>query len=248
MTRVLTPLAALFCLCLAVPGHAANPLAPLARLQAQLVKGMNAVLKGADPAKAFAPLAATSRGSGALELKASGATSTAVVAMELELVFHVGNTPSYYLRTAVTSTTRGPAFVGLAGRPLQGGQVQVKARPLAEYRGHAAPLGAAAAALAKAAVGKGCLGLPIATAADFGMLTGKMAERAQRDLERTRSALPGECAKLSALKVSKVELRVDDVSFAALGADGKLKGMIKTELELEGGKLSLELGRYRAAP
>ena len=247
MTRAFVPLLAILSF-VATPSHAANPLAPLARFQAQLVKGMNAVIKGGDPAKAFAPLAASSKGAGVLELKASGATSSAIVAMELELVFYVGGAPSYYLRTAVTSTSKGPAFIGFAGRPIEGGKLYVKARPMTDYKGTAAPLGAAGAALAKAAVSKACLGLPVASSADFGMLTGKMAERARRDLDRTKASLPTECAKLAALKPSKVELRVDDVAFAALAPDGKMRGMIKPDLELDGGKLVLTLGRYRAAP
>ncbi len=248
MARALVPLLAVPLLLAATPVRAANPLAPLARFQALLIKGMNAVLKGGDPAKVFAPLVATAKGAGALELKASGATSATIAAMELELVFHVAGAPGYYLRTAVTTTARGPAFIGFAGRPIEGGKLFVKARPFADYKGAAAPLGAAGAALARAALSKACLELPVATSADFAMLSGTMAERARRDLDRTKASLPGECAKLAALKPSKVELRVDDVAFAALGSDGKMKGMIKTDLELEGAKLTLSLGRYRAAP
>jgi hypothetical protein len=247
MTRALVPIAAL--LLISGSSHAANPLAPLGRFQAQLVKGMNAVLKGSDPAKAFAPLTAVAKGAGAAELKAAGATSSSILAMEIELVFYVGAAPTYYLRTSITSTRKGPAFVGFAGRPIEGGKLFVKARPFADYKGPAAPLGATGAALARAVAGKACLELPVATSADFSMFpAGKMAERARRDLDRTKASIPAECAKLAALKSSKVELRVDDVAFAALARDGTMTGMIKTNLELDGGKLVLELGRYRAAP
>jgi hypothetical protein len=246
MSRPQLTTALLLSLLAAAPARAANPLAPLARFQAQLIKGMNAVIKGADPAKAFAPLAAVAKRPIGPDLTAAGATSASIIAMEVELAYYDGATPVYYLRTAVTTTRRGPAFVGFSGRAITDGKLYVKAHPFAHYKGTAAALGAAGSALARAVAGKGCAALPLAAANDFAYLPpGKMADRATRDLERMRTGMAAECAKLAALKSTKVELRIDDVAFAVLGADGKMKGMIKTDLELDGGKLVLEISRFR---
>jgi hypothetical protein len=248
MTRTLTASLLITAVLVAsAPSHAANPLAPLGRFQAQLVKAMNAVIKGTDPKKAFAPLPAVAKGTGVADLKTSGATSVTILAMEVELVYFVGDVPTYYLRTAVSSTKKGPAFVGFAGRPIENGKAFVTSHPFATFKGPVAPLGATGAALAKAVAGKACLALPIASAADFGFLpAGKMADRARKDLERTRASMPAECAKLAALKPSKVQLRIDDIAFAGIGADGQMKGMLKSDIERDGEKAVLEIGRFRA--
>jgi hypothetical protein len=162
--------------------------------------------------------------------------------MEIELVFYSGDTASYQLRTEVYPAKRGPVLLSFKGRPSAGS----KGFPFAQYRGHAAPLGAAGATLAKIAVGPACAKLPVATAADFPFMPpGKLTERMTHDLQKTRRHLADECAKLAELKPSRAELRVDDLVFGVLGADGKLVGIVKSELEFENGALTLELGRFK---
>ena len=224
----------------------ANPLAQVARLHASLTKGLAAVFKGTDPARAFKPLTVKARPGLMEEVKEAGGTKGVILAMELELLFYSGDEPRYYLRTEVHPAKRGPVFVSFKGRS---GERVSKALPFAKYRGVAAPLGAAGAALAKAAVGAACSKLPVATDADFPFVPeGKMRDRMSHDLRRTLRNLPDECARLAAVKSTRAELRVDDVAFGVLGADGKLVGMIKGELRLEdSGALALELGRFKAA-
>jgi hypothetical protein len=234
----------------AVPaGAAPNPLAPAARILEALGRGMNAVaVKGKD-AGAFAPLPAQAKRPLGPELKTAGVTSVRLVAMEFELVYFSGDKPAYYLRSALTLGKRGPSLVELRGREVQGGNLFVKPRPLADYKESAAPLAATAQALSKALSARDCAGkLPIATAAEFEFLPPKMAERATKDLERTRTGMPEECKKIAALKAARVELRVDDVAYAALGKDGKMVGMIKAGLEFVDGKLTVLYGKFRAAP
>jgi len=235
------------CLCtLLLPLPAAgqaNPLAPLAKLHAAFTKGMGAVIKGTDVAKAFKPLTVKARPGLVEVIKEAGGVTARVLAMEIELIFYSEETASYYLRTEVYPAKRGPVLLSFKGRPSEGAS---KGFPFAKYRGYAAPLGAAGAILAKIAVGPACAKLPVATAADFPFMPpGKLTERMSHDLKKTGRHLADECAKLAELKGSRVELRVDDVVFGILGADGKLVGTVKGQLELEKGALALEIGRFK---
>jgi len=236
------------CLCtLLLPLPAAgqaNPLAPLAKLHTALTKGLGAVMKGTDAAKAFKPLAVKVRPGLLDAAKEAGGVTARILGMEIELIFYSGETASYYLRTQVYPAKRGPVLLEFKGRPTEG----AKGLPFAKYSGIAAPLGAAGALLAKIAVGPACAKLPVATPADFPFMPpGKLTERMAHLLKFTRHHIAEECTKLAELeKPTRVELHVDDVAFGVLGADGKLVGTVKGELELDrAGALTLELGHFK---
>jgi hypothetical protein len=235
------------CMCLLLmpsAAHAANPLAPLAKLHTALTKGLSAVIKGVDITRAFKPLTVKARRHLVDDIKEAGGVTARVLSMKIDLVFHQEATASYLLQTEVFPAPRGPVLVTFKGH---GSETPNNAFPFAKYRGAAAPLGAAAAQLAKSAVGSSCARMPVAKAADFPFMPeGKLTDQMKHSLQHTRRHLAGECEKLAALeKPSRVELRVDDVSFGVLGSDGKLVGIVKGQLELASGALVLELGRFQ---
>jgi len=244
-------LASLSFLVLAAAGPTAeaapNPLAALSGIQTVLGKGMSAVLKGQD-GKAFGPLVANAKHPFGPELKAAGAVSARLLAVELELVFYSGDKPAYYLRSAVAPTRRGPAFVEIKGREVKD-RLYVKPHPLSDFKGAAAPFATTAQALAKVLAAKDCsVRLPVAAPSEFDFLPPKIGLRAGRDLEKTRASLQEVCTHVAALKATRIEVRVDDVVYAALDKDGKMVGLIKAGFELVGGRLTVNYGKFRRNP
>jgi hypothetical protein len=228
----------------ATAAPASSPFAPLEGFIQNLEKGMNAVLKGTDAKKSFGALPAKERKR--IDFGAATVSSLTLLAMEFELVLLSKKTPVYYLRTAVHGGKQGVGLLSFSGRPVEGGKLFVKALPMAAYRGPGAALGRAGVALGKVVAGTECAALRVATLAELPeMPAGKGLERARRDLERTRAGLAAECAKLKAVAHDAVELRVDDVIFSAADEKGKMIGMVKTSLEVTGGGLLFEYGKFR---
>lgn len=226
---------------------APNPLAPLGDVTAALERGAAAVAQGKDD-KSFAPLAAKQETAFGPEAKAAAVSSARLIGMEYELVLSKGEKPVYYLRAAVASTRNGPRFSEFKGREIKD-KLYVKPHPLSAFKGSAAPLAAAAQGLWAVLSAQDCRSrVPLASRSDFDFLPAKLSDRAGRELDRARNELQAECARIAALQATKIELRVDDVVFAALSKDDKMVGMIKVGLELQQDQLTVGFGQFRPTP
>jgi hypothetical protein len=244
----------------ASPAAAApSPLAPFNAFAASLGKGMTAVVVNGKDARAFAPLAAVAKRPFGPEVKAAGVRSLRLLGVELELaLFKSGEAKSgegtreaakgaelaYYVRSALALTSAGPAIVALKGEAVS--KVHWKTHDPGELRGAGAPMAATARALARELAGSSCTRLPVASIAEFPFIQDKLKARAAGGLELARKALPDVCKHAAALKGGKAQLRVDDVSFAALDASGKMVGLVKAKLEMAGDKLTLYYGKFRS--
>ena len=228
---------------------APNPLAPLVPVFKKLEQGVTAVIGGAAVEKAFAPLAAVPRKEPALrqDLTAAGARTAKLLAMEFELILRQGDRAVYYLRTNVNAGRQRPVFLEVKGRVPDQGKLFVRGEPLSSFRAPLArPMATAASALVSSLRGKGCTSLPLAILADLPFeLPAKLAARAQKDLSRAPRRLEQVCKEVAGLKHTSVELRVDDVTFAALDGKGQMVGMIKGELEWRAKALVFQLGQFR---
>ncbi|MCC6751600.1 MAG: hypothetical protein IT371_28370 [Deltaproteobacteria bacterium] len=233
---------------LAAPASAANPFAPAKKLGDHLTKGVNAALKGKDPKAAFAPIEVQTRTPLTESLKGATVASARLLALEFELIFYQGDRAVFYLRTALNFGEGGPKLLSFQGREVPDGKMFVKGLSPAKFKGAFAPLGAAAKAAIKAVTSAACKSLPVVEIGELPFLpAGKMRDRATQDLAQAKTMLPTQCDKLASLKFTRADLRVDDVVFAALSADGKMVGMIKGDLEIGDKKQVFELGGFRAA-
>jgi hypothetical protein len=233
---------------------ASSPLSPFTAFATSLGKGMTAVVVNGKDARTFAPLAAVAKRPFGPEAKAAGVRTLRLLGIELELALFKsgegsreaakGEQLAYHVRSALALTGKGPAIVALKGQSVS--KVHWKMHDPGDLRGPGAPLAATARALAGALAGSSCSRLPVASIADFGFIQGKFKERAAAGLELARKALPDVCKQVAALKGSKVQLRTDDVSFAALDANGKMVGLVKAKLEMAGDKLTLYYGKFRS--
>lgn len=236
-----------------------GPLAPLVPVVAHLNEGIRGVLAGAAPgelAAAFAPWTFDTSDPERLasvraDLQAAGVASAAHVSMELELVFAADGRDVYYLRTGVFGTDARVGFLSFAGRVPEGGKVGVEARPLAEFGGPAQPFRDAAEGLLAVFRDPACASeLPLADPAEVSRLV--TSEAARRGLlaglDEARTNIQKECAALAALAPDQVRLRLDDQAFAALGADGGMKGILKGSFSYADGQLVYELRRLQRAP
>jgi len=221
---------------------APNPLSPIAGFTTGLTKGMTAVIKGKD-ARAFAPLAAVAKRPFGPELKAAGVAAVRLLGVELHLAFFDGDKPAYLVRTGLAPTRTGPAIVALKGESVS--KLVSKTHPPRDFVGAGAPVATTALALAKALAGSSCARLPVAPISEFEFIPARFKERATGGLEHARTVLPEICKQVAALKPGKMQLRVDDVSFAALDRSGKMVGLVKAKLELAGDKLTLYYGKFR---
>ena len=225
----------------------AQPLAPLGTLIKQLNRGIRAVVRGKPASRAFGAIQTTAKPRLAAALKQAGARSAQLIGMELELIFNQGAVVTYYLRTFVVNTPRGPAFLQFRGRAPADGKSYVTGEPLGAYRGAATPFRKAATSLLRALQGTRCRHLPLAVVSDFDgiNLPPRMRKKLQRGVLKSRRRLSQACAALRTVRSHQVKLRIDDLAFAVLGAGNTYLGSIKADFRLIRGTLNLRLKRIR---
>lgn len=249
-----TTLIAVFAGGLLAPAGAANAvpskaLSPLNTVNKRLKRGINAVIRGTPPNRAFSPIKAMARKPGlAGDLRTVGARSAVLIGYEFELIFFSGPSAVYYLRTFVHPGPKGPAFLNVSGRRLiPAGGRYVRGRSPKAHTGTAAPFGRAATALLKVLRSSSCKRLPVVNPAPLKrrVTSRRIAARLLGDVAKTRRGIKRACNDLTSIRSDRVELRIDDVVFGAVNAKGKIFGMIGGELRFRRNVLHVELGGFR---
>lgn len=228
----------------------ATPLDKLAEVGGHLNKGGAEFLKGTDPATAFQPWMAPPNTDASEmnalrdELKSAGVASLTNMGFEFELYFLSGGKAIYYLRTFVHADGDGASFLNFEGRSETSGPSGVKIDNLS---GPAQPLREAVQALLEKIKGPDCATLPFTDSADVSKLitSEKMRGELVQSMEKAKANMAGTCSALASLKYDEVRLNVDDQAFAALGADGSTKGVLRGEFELVGSNIGYALGSFR---
>jgi hypothetical protein len=224
-----------------------NSLSPIADVSKTLTAGINAANKGTPLEKAFPGMEASAKPGVVERLRAVKAQSIVLLGMELEYLFYLQDAGTYYLRTLIHPGSDGPALLQFAGRVPENGKIYVSGQPFESYTGAAAPFARAGKSYLELIRKGACDQIPIARAEPLQALLpeGKVREQLMRGLNKTRAELKQNCDAARSAKADKILLRIDDVIFGTVGADGKFNGMISADLEHKDGKLRISIGRLR---
>lgn len=222
---------------------ASGPVGGLADVGARLDEGFKKFIDGQDLAAAFPGWSATAKDEAKLraDLKEVGATSGKTADLEFELVMQKEGKDVYYLRTAVVPGEG--MFASFDGRPET--HVTVTSHELSEFAGEAA-LKTSAESLFATVKGPDCEKVPLITAAVGDKLGGgPLAAELTKAIEKLKTSVPKTCKEIATAGADSARLRIDDVGLVALGADGKLVGLVSASFELKDGKLVLTFKRLK---
>jgi hypothetical protein len=230
-----------------------GPLSPAMKASAAIISALQkALLSKPTPADAFAPMTGSVARGLAAHLAKTNPKELRMMGFEFELLFSAKGAPergSFYLRTFMHTGERGPEFFKLAGRVPTGGKLNVTAHPISAYKGpNAKLLARAAQGLAQMLKSGRCQALPMVSPEPLAkiMQPGVRSMRMLANLRRARAGRRRLCASLGKLDLGDFKLRLDDVSIAVIGQNGRISGMLGGEIELRGGKLHLKFGQYRS--
>ena len=228
-----------------------DPLEPLAAIAKELDVGFARWLTGRSAADAFPFLLPWPTGADLTELRSGlgrdRVTRVRSVSTEFELVLRRDGQSVYYLRTGITLDAR-PAFTMFEGRSISAtAPLQVTAYPLGRYMGAGAAFARAAANVVRTLSSGNCSGLRLADRTE--LVSGLPAD-AGADLESrlasARRELPPLCALVNRLDPTDAHLRLDDVAHAALTAEGRATGVIRSQFALApAGGLQFGIVAYR---
>lgn len=225
---------------------ALSQLNALLKVTSALEHGMNALLTGRHPVDAFDPIDVAVSRRFAEQLAEHGVDSIRMIGMEFEIVYYRGDHAVYYLRTFVHPTRDGVTFISFAGRAPERGRVSVRNHPFDRFWDTAAPLGIAAEGPVTIIRDGPCSVLSAPRAEELSRLVSPH-DRAEvvGQVARVKRGIQRECDVLARVSSDRAHLRIDDVSFAALGSDGMATGTIRSTLELVDGNLRLEIAGMR---
>ncbi|PIE65970.1 MAG: hypothetical protein CSA24_01280 [Deltaproteobacteria bacterium] len=230
-----------------------GPLSPVMKASAEIVEAAKrALLKTPPSATPFAPMSGIVPRGLVQRVQSANPRELRMMGFEFELLFAAKDKPSeatFYLRTFMHTGEHGPQFFKIDGRVPTAHKLSVPTHPLSAYKGPVAQLFARGArGLATMLKTGRCQALPLVSPGPLKtiMHPGVRTMRMLANLRRARAGRDRLCAALSKLDLGSYRLRLDDISIAALGRDGRIKGMIRGELELREGRLHLKLLQYRS--
>lgn len=235
-----------------------GPLAPVMKASTLLVSiAQKALLKTPKVQDPFAPITGTVAPGLREALLKTKPKELRLMGFEFEFVFFDGPEEkirsgqakaAFYLRTFLHPGANGPEFFKISGRVPQGGKIHVSSLPLTAFTGKAALFARAAQGLVGMLHAGRCLALPIVSQDPLRKILtpGPRTIRMLANLRRAKLGRGRLCGAISKLKLGAYHLRLDDASFAVIGQDGHISGMINAELRIKDGKLHLDLKNYRS--
>lgn len=230
-----------------------GPLSPAMKASAKIIEAAKkALLTDPTPANPYAPMTGVAPKGLAQRVAHANPRELRMMGFEFELLFAAKDDPAratFYLRTFMHTGEHGPQFFKIGGRVPKDGKLNVPTHPISAYKGEVAQLfSRAAQGLVKMLKSGRCQALPMVSPEPLQkiMEPGVRSMRMLANLKRARAGRARLCAALGKLDLGSYQLRLDDISIAAIGRDGKIKGMIGGEIKLRNGKLHLKLTQYRS--
>ena len=219
----------------AQPNPETNPLADLAYIAPLMNQGLDSLLVGEEPVKAFDPFVMRPVAQERLRrLKLDLVDANMAHAMfyfyEFELLFK--GEKNFLLRTGVQPSPEGGEFAYIEFEPEA---VAVRrSLPLALYDDSMQPFSKAASNLVRWLTGPQCAELPIVSDRAIRLFAPPGSfERLLTQARETRESFPQLCEILRTLEYDDVRLRLDDAGFMVVDFSGQPAGFLRTSFDAQ---------------
>ncbi|MFO0983326.1 MAG: hypothetical protein U1E76_16595 [Planctomycetota bacterium] len=223
----------------------ASPLEPLLQVGAKMDASASEFLKGASAAAAFKAwtVKEDARQTSDLRdaLKAAGVTRLSHMGFEFSLVFVKAERSVGWLRTIVAMDREQVGFADFRYEPLN---AQARGLPLRELDGAFAE---AARAVIAAIKSRNEAAIPFADAERIATRVAceEYASTNRWSIEQSRKRFAQTCATVAALDHDELRVRLDEVAFLAIAADGTTRGVLEANFDIAQGKYVMRLDRWR---
>ncbi|HRI72629.1 MAG TPA: hypothetical protein PK156_50680, partial [Polyangium sp.] len=116
------------------------------------------------------------------------------------------------------------------------------------YSGPGAPFREAADAALKMLQGPDCTKVPVATTQDIAAVvaSGPLFDEMSKGVTEAKGNVESVCKAIAGAGADKVRLRIDDQTYLAKDASGKVLGAIRGGFQAKPGKIEYALNRFRA--